>query len=300
MDIIKKYFIAARPWSFPVSIAPIVVGTAVAATAGSFSLLRFLLALVAGVSLHAVTNYINTYGDFKAGVDTLECAFKSPELVRGDLSPRVIHFLGWFFLLPAVTIGLYLAKTSGPWLIVLGVVGILGAFCYTGGPRPYKYEGLGSIFVFFLMGVFMVQGAYVVQTGKLGWTAFLASLPLAFIISAILHGNDLRDIPYDLDAGIRTLATVLGERRGFRWMKVLYFAANMVLIVPVLTGQLAPWILLPILLLPLTFRELRNVEAACAGSREALLSLEGRAAGYFTIFAAVYSAGVVMGAVFPA
>lgn len=292
--MIKKYIIASRPWSFPVSIAPIVIGTCVAASSGFFNVWRFILTLIAGVCLHIVANYINTYGDFKSGVDTLECAFKSPELVRGELSEKVIHFLGLFFLIPPTIIGLYLTKSSGIWLLILGIIGVLGAFCYTGGPKPYKYEGLGSIFVFFLMGVFMVQGAYVVQTAHLSFKAFLASLPISFIISAILHGNDIRDISYDVKAGIRTLATFIGEKRSFHWMKALYFLANICLLFPVLSGSLSTWSLLPILLLPLTFKEVTNVELAGNGNREALLSLEGRAAGYFTMFSAVYCAGLII------
>ncbi len=224
----------------------------------------------------------------------MECAFKSPELVRGELSDKVILALGLAFLIPPICIGLYLAQTAGIWLLVLGALGVLGAFCYTGGPKPYKYEGLGSIFVFFLMGIFMVQGAYVVQTAHLSLAAFFASLPISFIISAILHGNDLRDISYDVQAGIRTLATFIGEQRSFHWMKILYFLANICLILPVIAGSLSPWALLPIVLLPLTFKEISNVELASGGNREALLSLEGRAAGYFTMFSAVYCIGIFM------
>ena len=59
---------------------------------------------------------------------------------------------------------------------------------------PLGNLGLGEPIVFLFMGPVMVMGSYFVQVEELTRTAFLVSLPVAFIVTAILHCNNLRDI----------------------------------------------------------------------------------------------------------
>ena len=113
----------------------------------------------------------------------------------------------------AVAAGLYLASVAGWELLVVGAASILAGVLYTGGPRPYGYEGLGELFVFVFFGIVAVVGSYYVQTEELRWEAFALAVPVGLLASAILVVNNVRDIDTDRRAGKRTLAVKLGRDR---------------------------------------------------------------------------------------
>ena len=105
---------------------------------------------------------------------------------------------------------------------------IAAGVLYTGGPRPYGYEGLGELFVFLFFGLVAVAGSYYVQTEELTWEAFALAVPVGLLAAAILVVNNVRDMDTDRRAGKRTLAVQAGARararavrgdagRGLRW-----------------------------------------------------------------------------------
>ena len=115
---------------------------------------------------------------------------------------------------------------------MVGAASILAGVLYTGGPRPYGYEGLGEVFVFLFFGLVAVVGSYYVQTEELRWEAFALAVPVGLLASAILVVNNVRDVDTDSRAGKRTLAVKLG-----RDARAALFAAMIVLafVAPVAT-----------------------------------------------------------------
>jgi 1,4-dihydroxy-2-naphthoate octaprenyltransferase len=105
-----------------------------------------------------------------------------------------------------VACGAYLVAVAGPELLAVGAASILAGVLYTGGPRPYGYEGLGEVFVFLFFGVVAVAGSYFVQVQQLPWQAFVCAVPVGLLASAILVVNNVRDLETDRRAGKRTLA----------------------------------------------------------------------------------------------
>ena len=73
----------------------------------------------------------------------------------------------------AVLCGAYLIAVAGWELLAVGAASILAGVLYTGGPRPYGYEGLGELFVFLFFGIVAVVGSYFVQVQELPWEAFV-------------------------------------------------------------------------------------------------------------------------------
>src|SRR5919202_4556843 len=144
----------------------------------------------------------------------------------------------------AVLCGVYLVYLAGPILLAIGAASILAGVLYTGGPRPYGYEGLGEVFVFLFFGVAAVAGSFFAQTEHWVWEAFALSVPVGLLAASLLVVNNVRDLETDRRAGKRTLAVRLGRAR----TRVLY--ASMVLAafatVPVvwLAGSLQAWVLL--------------------------------------------------------
>src|SRR5213079_3493162 len=130
---------------------------------------------------------------------------------------------------------------------------------YTGGPRPYGYEGLGELFVFLFFGVVAVVGSYFVQVEKLEWEAFALSVPVGLLASAILVVNNVRDIDTDRRAGKRTLAVRLGRQRTRMLYSVMLLVAYLLAPVTWLFGPLEAWLMLSWLTLPLAAAVVRTV-----------------------------------------
>jgi 1,4-dihydroxy-2-naphthoate octaprenyltransferase len=187
----------------------------------------------------------------------------------------------------AVGAGGYLAAVAGWELLAVGAASILAGVLYTGGPRPYGYEGLGELFVFLFFGVVAVTGSYFVQTEELQWEAFALSVPVGLLSAAILVVNNVRDIETDRRAGKRTLAVKLGRDRA-RWlwlaMVVVAFVSPPLIAA---TGELSWWIALPVLsaaLVPPLWEKVR--ERTDGPSLNAALAETGRLLAVFSLLLA--------------
>ena len=292
--MLKAWFMAMRPWSFTAAFVPVALGTALAWDQGFFQPGLFLLTALGGICIQAGTNFINTYGDYRFGVDTVASAHTCPQLVTGAMRPAAMKRAGLIAFGLAAAIGLTLAWLRGWEILAVGLLGIVGGYTYTAGPIPYKYKGAGSFAVFFLMGPLMVWPAWFIQTGQYSWLPVLVSLPVGFLVAAILNGNDVRDIAHDRAAGIITPATELGSFSGLGLQRFLYLAAFVSLFALIVGGILPQSALLPLLLLPLLRKCLLTIKEAAAGKEASLLQLEAMAAGFHFQFGILLTAGVAL------
>ena len=292
--MLKAWFMAMRPWSFTAAFVPVALGTALAWDQGYFHPGLFLLTALGGICVQVGTNFINTYGDYRSGVDTVESAHTCPQVVTGAMRPAAMKRAGLIAFGLAAFIGLMLAWLRGWEVLAVGLLGIIGGYTYTAGPIPYKYKGAGSFAVFFLMGPLMVWPAWFIQTGQYSWLPVLVSLPVGFLVAAILNGNDVRDIAHDRAAGIITPATELGSFSGLGLQRFLYLAAFLSLVALTAFGLLPLTALLPLLLLPPLKKSLQAIGEAAAGKQAALLQLEAMAAGFHFQFGILLTAGVAL------
>lgn len=202
---------AARLRTLPAALAPVAVGTALAASEDEFHWLVLLAALTAALFIQIGTNLSNDYSDARRGADTEDRLGPVRVTAGGLVPPRKVLLATWISFAVAVAAGGYLVAVAGWQLLVVGGVSILAGVLYTGGPRPYGYEGLGELFVFLFFGVVAVMGSYFIQTERLTWQAFELSVPVGMLASAILVVNNVRDIDTDRRAGKRTLAVRMGR-----------------------------------------------------------------------------------------
>ena len=217
MSHLRLWLVAARPRTLPAAVAPVLVGTALAGTEDVFKPLRFAAALVGSIFIQIGTNLANDYSDARRGADTEDRLGPVRVTAGGLMPPRRVLVGTWVAFGIAVAAGAYLAAVAGWELLVVGVLSIAAGVLYTGGPRPYGYEGLGELFVFVFFGLVAVGGSYFVQTEDLRWEAVALGVPVGLLAAAILVVNNVRDIETDRRAGKRTLAVRLGPRaRGQR------------------------------------------------------------------------------------
>ena len=292
MSTLRLWLVAARPRTLPAAVAPVVVGTALAASEAAFRPLAFLAALVGSVFIQIGTNLANDYSDARRGADTEDRLGPVRVTAGGLLPPRRVLVGTYVAFGVAVVAGLYLAAVAGPELLVVGVASILAGVLYTGGPRPYGYAGLGELFVFLFFGLVAVAGSYYVQTERLRWEAFALAVPVGLLATEILVVNNLRDIDTDRRAGKRTLAVRLGRRR----TRALFTALmGLVFVAPFLTwaaGGLSAWLLVATLAAPLAVPLLRTASTRVDGP-----SLNGALAGtgrLLATFSALLSVGVLL------
>jgi 1,4-dihydroxy-2-naphthoate polyprenyltransferase len=283
---LRLWLLAARPRTLPAAISPVLVGTALAGSEDEFRALPFVAALVASVFIQIGTNLSNDYSDARRGADT-EDRLGPVRVTAGGLMPPKRVLVGTYVAFGvAVAAGLYLAAEAGWELLVVGAASILAGVLYTGGPRPYGYEGLGELFVFLFFGIVAVAGSYFVQTEELRWDAFALAVPVGLLAAAILVVNNIRDIDTDRRAGKRTLAVKLGRERSRR-----LFAAMVALsfvVPPLLVAALSPWVLLALAALPLAPPLLRTVSSRTDGlALNRALAGTGRLLALFSVLLAV-------------
>jgi 1,4-dihydroxy-2-naphthoate octaprenyltransferase len=226
---------AARPRTLPAAVAPVAVGTALAAREDQFNGLVFAAALIGALFIQIGTNLSNDYSDARRGADTEDRLGPVRVTAGGLVPPRQVLVATWASFAVAVLAGLYLVSVAGWELLVVGGVSILAGVLYTGGPRPYGYEGLGEVFVFLFFGLVAVMGSYFVQTEQVTVQAFALSVPVGLLACAILVVNNFRDIETDRRTGKRTLAVRLGRVRA----RGLYYGLILGAFVSVVAGWLA-------------------------------------------------------------
>lgn len=181
----------------------------------------------------------------------------------------------------AAAIGLFLVSKQGWPLFVLIFISGLASLSYNIGPFSFKHRGLAMAQVFLLMGIFMVQGAYLAMSGHFSSVALLHSIPVSLLISLLLLSNELRDWETDKDKDIQTLTVRIGYQNAVRLYWLLIALAYLFTLVLFLTGQLHQllWLLIP---LPLLIPIKRYLSAA---KRTRLTPLTGR---FFFLFGVAY------------
>lgn len=250
---IQAWILGSRPKTLPAAAAPVIVGSGAAFAEGGFSLLPALAALFGSLLLQIGANFANDYFDYKKGADAGERLGPIRVTQSGLLSPTSVQISMWVSFFLAALCGVYLTLVSGIWIIIIGVLAILAAIAYTGGPFPYGYKGLGEIFVFLFFGLAAVCGTYYAQTLTISWLAVLSSFPMGLLICAILVINNLRDVENDRLNHKNTLAVKFGVTWAKQEFIALLIFPYLIVFLMGVSGLASPWIVLSWLSLPIIF-----------------------------------------------
>ena len=284
---------AARLRTLPAAVAPVLVGTSLALGGGHFHPLAFLAALLGAILIQVGTNLSNDYSDARRGADTEDRLGPVRVTAGGLVPPSQVLLATYVTFGMAVLCGIYLVAVAGPELLAVGAASILAGVLYTGGPKPYGYEGLGELFVFLFFGIVAVTGSYFVQVQSLPWEAFVCAVPVGLLASAILVVNNVRDLETDRRAGKRTLAVRMGRER----TRVLYASmlgvAFLTAPLPWPLGSMDAWLLLPWLAAPLALKLIGVVRTRIDGP--ALNGALARTGALQLLFCVLYSAGILAG-----
>jgi 1,4-dihydroxy-2-naphthoate octaprenyltransferase len=284
----------ARPFSLTASVSPVLVGTAVAGYAGVFRVVPFLVTLLAGLFLQIGTNYFNEYFDYRYGLDSSESLGASTVIFRGEMTAGQVRGGGIGAFAIAALGGLVLVALVGPVILLFGVAGMAIAYFYSARPFKFATRGLGDPLVYLAMGFLMTWGAYYVQIPRWSWVAFAASVPVGFLVTAILNMNNTRDYEDDLAVQKRTLPVRFGQTFGKRYHAVLLCGAYVVTTLFALAGWLPLATIAVWLTFPLAFSNVRDV--LLATDRRALIVGIKRTAQLHLVFGATLALAIVAAA----
>jgi 1,4-dihydroxy-2-naphthoate octaprenyltransferase len=262
----RIWLMAARLRTLPAAIAPVLVGTALACDLYDvFRLGAFVAALLGSILIQVGTNLSNDYSDARRGADAEDRLGPVRVTAGGLVPPKQVLMATYVTFGLAALCGVYLVAVSGIELLFVGIASIAAGVLYTGGPRPYGYEGLGEVFVFLFFGIVAVAGSTFAQTETWPWEAFVLAVPVGLLAAAILVVNNVRDMDSDRRSGKRTLAVRLGRERGRSLYGLTVYAAYLVAPLPWLLGPLSAWLMLCWLTLPLAVRVVRMVRRHADG-----------------------------------
>jgi 1,4-dihydroxy-2-naphthoate polyprenyltransferase len=294
----RMWLMAARLRTLPAAVAPVLVGTSIAVTRDVFRPGAFIAALLGAILIQVGTNLSNDYSDARRGADTEERLGPMRVTAGGLVPPKTVLLWTYLTFGAAALCGLYLVAVAGWELLVLGIFSILAGVLYTGGPRPYGYEGLGEVFVFLFFGLVAVAGSTFAQLESWPWEAFALAIPVGLLVTAILVVNNIRDMDTDRRAGKRTLAVRLGRERA-RMEYTGLTALGFLVLLPIAAIEIADsdswsalWWLLPWLTAPLAVKLVGVVRTRVDGPT--LNGALARTAGLQLLFCVLLTAGILI------
>ena len=250
---------------FTATIVPVLLGTALACYDGNIHWGLFAATLIGAIAINAGFDMSNDYFDHRSGTDEANRNLTpfsggSRTIQDGVLKPRTVLLTALAFYAIGIGIGLYLAATRGWTVLTLGAIGVFLAFFHNAPPfNLYKrFPGAGELAVGIGCGPITVLGAYFVQTQRVTLAAFLVSLPVALLITALLYINEFHDVESDRMVGKKTVPVVLGRARAVWGYATLMGAAYVAILAAVGVGGLPLPLLIGLLSLPLALKSIRG------------------------------------------
>lgn len=282
---------AARPRTLTAGLSPVILGAALSHNDG-FHLWVSGLALFCCLFLQIGTNLANDYFDAKNNVDgenrlgpvrVTQTGLIPPDRVKGA-------FMLCFGF--AAVLGLPLVVAGGLPILAIGILSLLFAYLYTGGPYPLAYYGMGEALAFIFYGLVATGGVYYLNTHTISAHVMVAGSGLGFLAALLMGVNNLRDMHTDQAAGKQTVAVMLGEKGARYFVSGLLAAA---LCTPALYALITPdqpWVLLaPAAVLPFIGRFKKILSAPIDEGFNRILATAGQ---YMFVYGILFSVGVLV------
>jgi len=256
----KIWFLELRAPFFTAAILPVLIGAAfVFWERETFDLALVPITLAGTVALHAGTNMINDYFDYRSGDDPRNQARTpfnggSPFIVNGMLKPKSVLIAALLAFAIGGMIGLYLAWTITWWILPVGIAGGLLGLLYVEPNINLAARGVGEIAVGLGFGPLMVFGTYLVLTGEVSWLSFLAGMPIGFLITLVLYINQFPDMEADASVGKNHLVVRIGRKRASVGYPIILGITYAFVVLAIPLGILPLLSLLFLITIPIAFK----------------------------------------------
>ena len=248
-----------RPHSYPASIAPVLFGATYALGYEiKFSILKFILFLLACLLIQAATNLFNEYYDYKHGLDKVDSEGISGSIVKGNLSPKEVMNGALVLYALAFVLGIILTFMTSIYVLLVGLVCMLVGYFYTGGKYPIAYSPFGEVVSGFFMGTIIIALSFYFQTGYVNTDIVVVSLPLFIMIGAILLANNIRDWDNDKESGRKTYAILVGRNNAIKTLASGFVVVYLLNILFIVTKYVSWYNLLVLVTIPLAIKIIKG------------------------------------------
>jgi|TARA_B110000263_G_scaffold245547_1_gene255275 1,4-dihydroxy-2-naphthoate octaprenyltransferase len=207
---INSILLAFRLKTLPAVLGPLFISISIIIHK-NFDLIKIVLIILIGIFLQILVNLINDLEDSKKGIDNENRVGPIRATQSGLLKKLEIKLVIAFILLICLILGFIAFIMSGIISIIMGLILMILAYTYTGGPKPYGYIGLGEIAVMLVFGPFTVLGSLYLFSIYPTFEIILISLIPGLSASLIILVNNIRDCDNDKKSGKNTIAVKLGE-----------------------------------------------------------------------------------------
>lgn len=221
MSSLSIWLEATRPKTLPAAVTPVLLGSGLAFADGRLQLKAAGICLAFALLIQIGTNFANDYLDGIKGTDGPDRVGPRRAVASGLIAAQTMKHAAVLVLLAGFCIGLALIPFGGLWLLGVGIASVICAWCYTGGPYPLAYNGLGDVFVVLFFGFIAVGCTYYVQAGAVSGEALWLGFACGMLINNLLVVNNYRDMEEDAAASKRTVIVLFGRSFGV----ALYLAA---------------------------------------------------------------------------
>lgn len=209
---LHAWLLAARPRTLIISTIPLFLAMCLALKDGmKINGLVLFYIWTTAVLIQIGTNIINDALDYTKGVDT-EKRIGPVRVTNAGLLPfQIVYRVGIFcFLFSAIPI-LFIFPIGGWPILFFWLFSCLAGYCYTGGPYPLAYKGLGELFSFLFFGLGYTSVAYFLLVGQFNAYSLLSGLQIGFLIMNVAAVNNARDVETDRMGNKKTLAVRFGK-----------------------------------------------------------------------------------------
>jgi 1,4-dihydroxy-2-naphthoate octaprenyltransferase len=288
----RALVLAARPKTLTAAVVPIVAASSLAYVhTQQFSWVIFICCLLSATFIQIATNFFNDAIDFKKGADRPDRIGPQRATQSGLLSARTVMSMAIVSAGIAMLFGIPLVIHGGWPIVVIGLVSLILAYGYTGGPFPLAYLGLGDFFVLIFFGWIAVSGVYFLQTGFVDDHCLVLGTQTGILATVLIAINNYRDMHQDKLANKKTLAVRFGEKFARNEIVVLLLLPFVFQVYWILNFEFHLGLLLPFVLLPFSVQLAFGVTKS-KPSEELNLYL-AKTSFLYLIFGLLFSVGVL-------
>ena len=292
---------AIRPFSYTAVIAPTLIGAmgALAFFHGKIDWILLPFIMIGAILLQVGGNLMSEYHDFILKVDRKETYGSSRILVDELLAPRTILRAANLSFILGVLFGLVTVFYRADFILLwLGLVGLVCGYMYGARPLRLKYIALGDLAIFLSFGPLMVFGSYYALCGDFNSNLFAIALPISFLVIAILHANNTRDIKHDGEAKIKTMALLLGVKGSIYYYDALVIGSYIATIAMIAFKILPIWSLLVLLSLPPAIKNIKTMHKAEFEKPQEISMLDVFTAQHHLLFGLLFSIALLLAYIF--
>lgn len=292
---VKDWILTTRPWSFPASAMPVLTTFAYMTWVCSIYNMSIdwicgILAVIGIVFFHASGNMLSDVRDYKKGVDK---GLDFMPLVNGSFTTKEYVRFSLTLFAVGLAIGFYILSRCGWPLLYAAVYGAFFTLTYA----SFKYFALGDLVIFLSYAIIPIMGTTYATISEYYTPALVLALPIGLITVAILHVNNTRDIDSDREAGIRTLAMLIGRKASLKLYAFEVLFPFLLVIATVCCGWLPWYSLIALLAAPKAWQNARTVLSAKKKGAEVLGPVDAATAQLQLIFSLLLTISLFVAAV---